>query len=296
MSATAARRYGTAGAVVPLLGSMISLCIGTSYAKTVFPVAGPAGMTALRLGLSMLLIVALQRPWRWRLNRAAWIAVLRYGVVLGLMNLSFYEAVARLPLGIAIAIEFLGPLAVAVLKSTRRIDLLWIACAATGVAVLVLPGSQTHALDRIGVLFALGAAFLWALYIVWGRQATAVLREMQVVCLGLIVAALIAVPVGWATVGAVLLRPDVLGIGCIVALLSSALPYSLEMIALKRLPARVFGVLVSLDPAIGALAAFTILGERLSLLQWFAIGAIMFASCGSTVSHVRKARSAPALV
>ena len=292
MSATAARRYGAAGAVVPLLASMISLCIGTSYAKTVFPVAGPAGMTALRLGLSMLLIVALQRPWRWRLDRAAWGAAVRYGVALGVMNLCFYEAVARLPLGIAIAIEFLGPLAVAILGSTRRIDLLWIACAAAGVAILVLPGSRTHALDLTGVLFALSAAFFWALYIVWGRQATAVLREAQVVCLGLIVAALIAVPVGWASAGAVLLRPDVLGIGCVVAILCSALPYSLEMIALKRLPAHVFGVLVSLEPVIGALAAFAILGERLGALQWLAIGAIMLASCGSTISHVRDARPA----
>lgn len=295
MSATAARRYGAAGAVAPLLGSMISLCIGTSYAKTVFPVAGPAGMTALRLGLSMLLVVALQRPWRWRLDRGAWVAVLRYGVTLGLMNLSFYEAVARLPLGIAIAIEFLGPLAVAILGSTRRIDLLWIACAAAGVAFLVLPGSQAHAIDLTGALFALGAAFFWALYIVWGRQATAQLRETQVVCLGLIVAALIAVPVGWSTAGAVLLRPDVLGIGCIVALLCSALPYSLEMIALKQLPTHVFGVLVSLEPVIGALAAFAILGERLGMLQWLAIGAIMLASCGSTISHVRDARPAPPL-
>lgn len=285
-----ARPHRTFGAVAPLLGSMVSLCVGTSYAKGLFPVAGPAGMTALRLGLSMLLIAAIQRPWRWRLDRAARLAALRYGVVLGLMNLGFYEAVARLPLGIAIAIEFLGPLGVAILGSSRRIDFVWIACAGTGVALLVLPGAGAPALDLAGVLFALLAAFFWALYIVWGRAATRLLRETQVVCLGLIVAAMIAVPVGVASAGAVLFAPRVLATGVVVAVLCSALPYSLEMIALKRLPGHVFGVLVSLEPAIGALAAFAILGERLAVPQWLAIGAIMLASCGCTISHVRDAR------
>jgi inner membrane transporter RhtA len=290
MSKAGARPYRTVGAVAPLMGSMVSLCVGTSFAKTLFPVAGAAGITALRLGLSMLLIAAIQRPWRWRIDRAAGLAALRYGIVLGLMNLSFYEAVARLPLGIAIAIEFLGPLGVAIVGSVRRIDFLWIICAGVGVAILVLPRSGTPSLDLIGVFFALVAALFWALYIVWGRAATRVLHETQVVCLGLIAAALIAVPVGVASAGAVLFEPRVLATGSVVAILCSALPYSLEMVALKRLPGHVFGVLVSLEPAIGAVAAFAILGERLVGLQWLAIGAIMLASCGCTISHVRESR------
>lgn len=290
MSEPRVRAHYTAVAVVPLIGSMVSLCVGTSFAKTLFPVAGAAGMTALRLGLSMVLIAALQRPWRWRFDRAAAIAALRYGVVLGLMNLSFYEAVARLPLGIAIAIEFLGPLGVAVVGSSRRRDFFWIACAAVGVVLLVLPRATMPAADLSGVLFALLAAFFWALYIVWGRAATQVLREGQVVCLGLIVAAAIAVPVGVASAGPALFQPHVLVIGGVVAVLCSALPYSLEMVALKRLPGHVFGILVSLEPAIGAVAAFAVLGERLDALQWLAVGAIMVASCGCTLSHVQAAR------
>jgi len=275
------------GPLLPLLLSMVSLCVGTSFAKSLFPVAGPAGMTALRIGLSAAMLVAVQRPWRWRLDRRQARAVAGYGVVLAAMNLSFYAAVARLPLGIAIAIEFLGPLGVAVAGSRRAADFGWVALAAGGVALLVLPGSGGHPIDPVGVGWALLAALCWALYILVGKHATAVVPQHRIVCLGLIVAALVAVPVGAMQAGAVLLHPSVLLTGLAVAILCSALPYPLELAALKRLPARVFGIVVSLEPAIGALAALAVLGERLGGWQLAGIAAVTTASIGATLARRR---------
>lgn len=269
-----------------LLLSMVSLCVGTSFAKALFPIAGAMGMTALRIGLSMLLLVAVQRPWRWRLYRDERRAVAAYGIVLAGMNLCFYAAVARLPLGIAIAIEFLGPLAVAVLGSGRRLDLLWVALAAGGVLLLVRPGGASG-LDPVGVAFALAAALGWALYIVTGKHATRHVPERRIVCLGLIVASLVAVPAGVAEAGTRLLMPHVLAVGALVALLCSAIPYSLELFALKRMPAATFGILVSLEPAIGALAALTVIGEVLAWRDWAGIAAVVAASIGATLARPR---------
>lgn len=277
----------TPGALAALLASMVSVCVGTSFAKGLFPVAGATGITALRIGLAALLLVAIQRPWRWQISRVGWHAAARYGLVLGAMNLSFYQAVAVLPLGVAIAIEFLGPLVVAIWFSARRSDLLWTVLAALGIAALVLPGAGGHPIAPMGVGFALLAALFWALYIVTGKQASGVLPEGQVVCLGLCFASLVAVPVGVAHAGTLLLSPGVLGAGAGVAVLCSAIPYSLEMLALKRLPNQVFGVVMSLEPAVGALAALAILGERLGALQWLGIAAVVAASCGSALSHRR---------
>lgn len=272
------------GAVAPLLASMVSLCVGSAYAKALFPIAGPAGMTALRNGLSAVLMLALVRPWRQPIGRKEARAAALYGIVLGGMNLSFYAALQRLPLGIAIAIEFIGPLGLAVVSSHRRLDLVWIAFAAVGVAALALPGTGHTAVDPVGVGFALLAALGWASYIVAGRHAGQMLGETRAVALGLCAATLVTAPVGIATAGAVLWTPAVLGTGLLVALLCSAIPYPLEMIGLRRLPRHVFGVVMSLEPAVGALAAWAVLGERLSAGQWLAIGAVVVASCGVTLT------------
>ena len=271
--------------IAALVLSMISLCVGTSFAKTLFGVAGPAGMTALRIGLSALLLIAVQRPWRWRFDAGQARVVIGYGVVLACMNLSFYAALARLPLGVAIAIEFLGPLGVAVAYSRSRFDLVWVALAAGGIVALVLPGASGHPIDPVGVGFALTAALFWALYIIVGKHATARVPERQIVCLGLCAASLIAVPAGIAQAGAALLDVRVLLAGFVVAIFCSALPYSLEMFAMKRLPNQVFGIVLSLEPAIGAAAAFAILGERLGGMQWLGMASVVAASIGSTVSR-----------
>lgn len=279
--------------VAPLLASMTSLCVGSSFAKSLFPIAGAVGMTGLRNGLSAVLVTLLFRPWRWSLDRGRWRLALLYGVVLGGMNLCFYAGLARLPVGIAIALEFLGPLTVALVSSVRRLDLVWIACAAAGVALLVLPAAGGAALDPVGIGFALAAAFAWAMYIVIGQAASQVMTGPQVVTIGLWAAALMTAPLALAIEGPMLVRPAVLGQGVVVALLCSVLPYPLEMIVLRRLPRHVFGVVLSLEPAIGALAGFAILGERLSWVRWIAIGGVMLASGGITLTHRAGVDAAP---
>jgi inner membrane transporter RhtA len=207
---------------------------------------------------------------------------------MGCMNMLFYLALKTIPLGIAIALEFTGPLAVAMLSSRRRVDFLWIALAAAGVLLLLRLGGNTTTLDPRGTLYALGAGLFWAAYIVAGKRAGHD-HGHQAPALGMVVGALIALPVGIAHAGVALLSPSVLASGAVVALLSSALPYSLEMVALTRLPAQTYGTLVSAEPAVGALMALVLIGETLLPIQWFAIGLIVLASIGTTVTAGRAA-------
>lgn len=283
----------TAGlAVAPLLLSIVSLCVGTSFAKTLFPIAGAAGTTALRVGLAALILVLVQRPWRWRVERDHWRVLTVYGVVLACMNLSFYAAVARLPLGVAVAIEFLGPLGVALIGSRRPLDLVWVVMAAAGVAALVLPGSAGD-ISPTGVGYALLAALFWAGYILAGARAAQRVPQGRIVCLGLCIAAVIAVPVGIGSAGTALLDPSILISGLLVAVLCSILPYSLEIVALKRLAPAVFGIVVSLEPAIGALAGFAVIGERLAPMQLAGIASIIVAAAGGTVIAARRKPPTP---
>ena len=271
--------------VLALLGSLVSLCVGSSYAKTLFPALGVEGVSALRIGLAMLLLMAVFRPWRRRWQRQDLPPLALYGVTLGLMNLLFYLAIGRIPLGLAIAIEFTGPLAVALWHSRHARDLLWVALATSGLALL-MPWQGLHApgaLDPVGIGFALAAAACWALYIVvghrvarrYGRDATA---------MGMLAAALLVVPIGAASAGSALLAPQWLLPGLLVALLSSAVPYALEMYALKHLPQQTFSVLLSLEPVVGAVAGWIVLAEALSMAQWLAIALVMAASMGSAWS------------
>ncbi len=269
----------------PLLLSMSSLCLGSSFAKSLFPLVGAVGMTGLRNGLSAVLMTLLFRPWRWRLDRVQWTIALLYGAILAGMNLCFYLALARLPVGIAIALEFLGPLSVALVGSTRRSDLVWVALAAAGVALLALPNVAGEALDPVGVAFIMGAAVAWAAYIVVGQRAARCMQGTQAVSIGLCAAALLTAPLALVSSGSLHVRPMVLVDGAVVAVLCSAVPYPLEMIALRRLPRHVFGVLLSLEPAVGALAGLVVLGERLSLIRWAAIGAVVVASAGVTLTR-----------
>ncbi|WP_296946581.1 DMT family transporter [uncultured Massilia sp.] len=277
--AAAQRAPGTAPAALAILGALVSQNVGAAFAKHLFPQVGSDGVTALRVGLSALLLMLAMRPWRMPPARADIPDIAIYGVTLGCMNLLIYHAFARIPIGIAVAIEVTGPLAVVVLSSRRPRDLAWVACAALGLWLL-LPLEGAARLDPRGVAFALGAALCWALYIVFGKRAS-VLQGGHAVAWGMLAAALFTVPFGAAHAGGALLAPDVLGLGLAVALLSSALPYTLEMMALKRLPRRVFGILVSSAPAVAALAGFLVLGERLGALQWLAIALVVAASAGS---------------
>ncbi len=271
---------------------MLSFQAGASIAKQLIPRIGAPGTTALRLGLSALLVAVLQRPWRHVPSRAAWPIVLAYGVALGTMNFIFYLSIRTIPLGIAVALEFTGPLAVAVAHSRRRLDFVWIALAVVGL-LLLLPLTQTSArLDPVGVLCALGAGVCWALYIIFGQKAGHA-HGSGASAWGMLIAACLIVPIGVLDAGRALVSPSVLPLGLGVAILSSALPYTLEMTALRYLSARTYGVLMSFEPALAALVGLLVLGEALTRHQWLAIGAVIVASIG-TVAGDRGAVEAPA--
>lgn len=278
-------------AVVSLLVAILSFQAGASIAKQLIPAIGAPGTTALRLGLSAVLVFLVQRPWRSRPARSSVPVILVYGLALGTMNFVFYMALKTIPLGIAVALEFTGPLAVALAGSRRHIDFVWIALAAAGL-LLLLPldrfGPTATALDPAGVLFALAAGVCWALYIVFGQKAGRA-HGAAASTWGMIIAASFTVPVGIADAGRVLLAPVILLQGLAVAVLSSALPYTLEMIALRRLTTRTFGTLMSLEPAAAALAGLVFLHERLTPMQWMAIAAVMIASVGVVGSDVGRA-------
>ena len=276
--------------LVALFASLVSQNLGAAIAKSLFPVVGVEGMTALRIGLSAALLLAFWRPWRAPVARRDLGNLVIYGAMLGGMNLCIYHAFGRIPIGIATAIETTGPLVVVLAASRRLLDVAWVALALAGLALL-LPLHADHPLDPVGLLFAFGAAASWALYIVFGKRVSTLVPG-QAVSLGMLVAALLAVPIGVAHAGALMLVPATLAAGLGVALLSSAVPYSLEMAALRRMPRHVFGILVSATPAVGAACGAIVLGERLSVLQWLAIALIIGASAGGAAGAGRSSPDA----
>jgi inner membrane transporter RhtA len=281
----------TATSVLLLLIAMSSIQAGASLAKTLFHTVGAAGAVTLRTALATLMLVIVLRPWRARFTSASWPALAVYGVSLGVMNFLYYLALRTVPLGITVSLEFTGPLAVAVLASRRAIDFVWIALAASGLCVLLPIGHTQTSIDPLGALFALGAGACWALYIVFGQKAGAAYGP-QAVALGSVIAAVIVIPVGVVEAGPALLTAAALPYGLAIALLSTALPYTLEMIALTRLPARTFGILMSVEPVFGAIFGWVMLHEVLTGVQWTAIGMIILASIGTTWTATAQ-RAAP---
>jgi inner membrane transporter RhtA len=270
--------------VVSVLVAMTSIQYGASLAKRLFPLIGAQGTTTLRLSFAALILCSLWRPWRNKLSRLEVRSILAYGVSLGAMNFLFYLAIERIPLGIAVAIEFTGPLAVALLSSRKPSDFLWAALAVAGI-VLILPLSENSApLDPLGILYVLGAGISWALYILFGQRAGASTHGGTVTALGMAIAGVLSFPIGVVHAGKALLDFSILPIAVMVAILSSAVPYSFEMIALKRLPAKNFGILMSLEPAFAALTGLVFLNEHLTHIQWLAIGSIILASIGTSAS------------
>jgi inner membrane transporter RhtA len=270
-------------AVVAVLLAMVSIQAGAALAKQLFPVVGAAGATGLRLALASLILCAIFRPWRATLTPDQQRAVLRYGVVLGFMNLVFYLAVARLPLGIVVAIEFSGPLAVAVFASRRTVDYLWAALAAGGIALFLPVPEGTPALDPLGLVCALAAGACWGLYIVFG-QRLGTLAAGTATTLGMVIATALVLPLAVVEAGVQMFSAPVLPVAFAVAVLSSALPYTLEMMALRRLPAKTFGIFMSVEPALASLTGLLMLGERLTPLQMVATACVMAASAGSALS------------
>ncbi len=273
-----------------LLIAMTSIQSGASLAKSMFPVVGAQGTTTLRLFFASIIMLLLLRPWRVRMTKSTLRSVVVYGLALGGMNLLFYMAVRSVPLGIAVALEFTGPLAVAILASRRLIDFLWIALAVAGLFLLIPLGASDSAIDPLGAAYALGAGVCWALYILFGQRAGAE-HGVQTAALGVVIAAFFVAPIGIVHAGSALLTPGLIPVAVGVAVLSTALPYSLEMVALTRMPARTFGTLMSVEPVVAAVSGLVFLGEVLSPLQWLAIAAIITASIGATLSM--KSQPAP---
>ncbi|MCO4090212.1 MAG: DMT family transporter [Limnohabitans sp.] len=272
-------------AILALLGSLISLAVGTSFAKSLFPALGAEGTTAYRIVFAMLMLMTVFRPWRRKWVWADALPLGLYGVTLGVMNLLFYSAIKTIPFGVAIAIEFTGPLALAVWTSKKTSDWLWVSLAIAGLALLLpLPGGEANsALDPMGMFFAFTAGICWALYIVFG-QRVALRYGSMATPMGMLAAAIMVTPIGFYHAGTAMLDPQWLVAGLAVALLSSAIPYALEMFSLHHLSKNTFSILLSLEPAVGALAGWLVLAEHLSLTQGLAIVLVMVASMGTAWS------------
>jgi inner membrane transporter RhtA len=258
---------------------------GAAVAKTLFDDLGPAATAFLRVALAAILLMAIWRPRIAGRSRSDLALAASFGLALAAMNLTFYEAIDRIPLGIAVTIEFAGPLAVAIAGSRRALDVLWVVFAATGILLLARGGGDVQ---TAGVLLALLAGVFWAAYILLSARAGRAFPGGSGLALAMVVGGAALVPIGVAGGGAHLLDPGLLAAGAGVALLSSAIPYSLELEALRRLPARVFGILMSLEPAMAALAGFLILGEGLRARDLIAIALVATACAGASITAAVK--------
>jgi len=277
---------GRPAAVAMVLAAAGSLQVGAAFAVTLFDDLGPGGAAFLRLLLAAIVLLALWRP-RVRGHSMADLRIAAaFGLALGLMNWSIYEAMDRIPLGVAVTIEFWGPLAVAVVGSRRALDLLWVALAALGIVLLAGPGGG--GIDAGGVALALLAGGCWAAYIGLSARTGQAFPGGTGLAIAMAVGAVVVLPAGIAQGGAALVHPGLLASALVVALASSVLPYSLELEALRRLPGAVFGVLMSLEPAVAALAGLAVLGQALVPREWAAIGLVVTASAGAAALGGRR--------
>lgn len=279
---------GTTPALLLVVTGLLCQEVGASLAVLLFPEVGPLGMVMLRLVFSAVILLVIARPALRGHTRAGWRAVVEFGVVLAVMNGLFYLALERLPLGVTVTIEVLGPLVLSIVASRRASAWLWAILAFAGVAAL--GGGGWDDLDIVGVLCALGAAASWVFYILASARVGREFPRLDGLALAMTVGALIALPLGILDAGPALLRLDLLALGAAVALLSSTIPYALELVALRRLPPAVFAILMSLAPATATLAGFVFLGQTLSWLELVGVGLVIAASIGAVLSSSRAAR------
>ncbi|UCI24902.1 EamA family transporter [Mesorhizobium sp. B2-8-5] len=272
--------------VLGLLGAMLSVQVGAAFAKGLFPVLGPEGTTMLRLAIGALMLAAVLRPWKVLPSRKnlPWLAA--YGITVCAMNMLFYAALERIPLGVCVALEFTGPLFVATLGSRRLLDLVWVALAVVGIVLLSPFAGISRGLDPTGVALALAAGACWGLYIIFAQKAGAELG-VRTSAYGMAIAAVLALPFGFNAAQAYLTDPHIMAGAAVVGLFSSALPFYLEMLVLVRMPAKVYGMLVCLEPAGGALTGFLFLHEKLDLLQCAGVAAVIAAAFGTAVAARR---------
>lgn len=274
------KALSTVPPVVLVIIGTLSIQFGGALAFTIFDDVGPAGTALLRLSLSAVLLLAVARPSLRGRSASDWRLVVIFGLTLGVMNLCFYEAVARLPLGVAVTIEFLGPITLAGALSRKPVQWLWVITAALGVVMLAAPWTASNTLDRVGVAFALVAAVAWGAYILLAQRLVQRFHAGEGIAIAAVVAAGLVLMPGLVGGGGRLLDPSVLVVGVGVALLCSAIPYTTEAEALRRMPARVFSVLMSIEPAVAALAGLLVLGQQLPLRDLAAIGLVIVASVG----------------
>ncbi len=272
-----------------VLLAIVSVQGGASLAKGLFPALGAASTAVIRISLSALILLIFNRPNFRNLTQQQWQTLIPYGVVLGAMNISFYLSLARIPLGLAVTLEFIGPLLVAVFGSKKPLDFVWVLLAAFGI-MLIAPWNA-NSIDPIGALLALLAGGFWAAYIILGGRIAKIMDGGQAVSIGMVVATLVVLPFAFIDGGLANLNPKLLLLGVALALLSSAIPYSLEMKALKHMPAKTFSILMSLEPAMAAFFGLVFLQEFLTLVEWCAIALVITASMGATFSKPRKPKT-----
>ncbi|MCX5142029.1 MULTISPECIES: DMT family transporter [unclassified Streptomyces] len=282
------RRGAALAPVALVVAGGLSVQFGSAVAVLLMPKAGALGVVTLRLAAAALVLLVVCRPKLRGHSRADWGTVLAFGLAMGGMNTLFYQAADRIPLGAAVTLEVLGPLALSVFASRRLVNVVWAGLALGG--VLLLSGGGFDRLDPVGAAYALGAGVMWATYIIFSARTGRRFPQADGLALAMVVAAVLSLPLGIMESGSKLLVPSTLGLGAAVALLSSVLPYTLELMALRRLPAPTFAILMSLEPAIAATAGFLILDQALSTTDALAIALVIGASMGAVRSQVRGAR------
>jgi inner membrane transporter RhtA len=290
-TSTAPHRRGSLGPVGLVLAGGVSVQFGAALAVSLVPRAGALGVVTLRLLAAAVVLLLVCRPRLRGHSRTDWGTVIVFGITMGTMNGLFYQAVARIPLGAAVTLEVLGPLALSVLASRRAINAVWAALALAG--VFLLGGGGFSDLDPVGVAFALGAGAMWATYIVFSARTGRRFPQADGLALAMGVAALLMLPLGIAESGTKLTDPVTIALGSAVAILSSVLPYTLELLALRRLPASTFAMMMSLEPALAATAGFLILDQTLSAVQAAAIALVVAASMGAVRTQVGRGKAAP---
>ncbi|MBE8724815.1 EamA family transporter [Flavobacterium hungaricum] len=269
-------------AIPAVLLAIISVQCGAAIAKTLFPALGAAATASMRIGISAVILLLAYRPNLKQITADQWKIVIPYGLSLGAMNLVFYFAIERIPIGLAVTLEFIGPLLVAIFGSKRLVDYCWVLLAALGI-VLIAPWNNTK-VDSLGVLFALAAGGFWAAYIILGGKISKIMEDGKAVSTGMLFAGILILPFGFLSSGFSNLTPTFFGMGVALALLSSAIPFTLEMKALGQLPPRTFSILMSLEPAAASICAFIFLQEKLSLYEILAVICVIIASAGSTLT------------
>ncbi len=293
-SVRSVNRGGAVGAAGLVLIGLICQDIGAASAVTLFPQVGALGMVTLRLAFSAIILLAVFRPRLRGRSRADWLTVVAFGLALALMNGLFYEAIARVPLGTTVTLEVLGPLILAVVVSRKASAWLWAVLAFAGVAILGWGGWDD--LDPVGVLFACGASIMWVCYILLSARTGRHFARLDGLAIAMAIGAVVAIPFGVTTAGPRLFHVDVLLIGVAVAVLSSAIPYGLELLALRRLPAATFSILMSLSPALAATAGLLILHQAVTIPDIIAIVLVVIASMGAVRAAARGEREAPVIL